>query len=131
MLKALRQADQTSYVFIAHDMSVVRYVADRVGVMYLGHLVEEAPSDELFAKPLHPYTQALLSAVPSTNPRLKKTRIKMEGEIPSPLNPPSGCVFHTRCPYAMPVCRQTFPQLIALEGRHKAACHFVMEVQHG
>ena len=130
LLKALRKEDQTSYVFIAHDMSVVRHIADRVGVMYLGHLVEEALSDALFANPLHPYTQALLSAVPSTNPHLKKTRIRMEGEPPSPLNPPPGCVFHTRCPHALSVCRQTCPQLIPLGGRHKVACHYVMEARH-
>ncbi len=99
-----------SYLFIAHDLSVVRHVCDHVVVMYLGKVMESAPADELFANPKHPYTQALLSAVPKSYPDEKTARITLEGEIPSPLNPPSGCPFRTRCPYAKPVCAKPPPR---------------------
>ena len=111
-----------SYVFIAHDMSVVRYISDRIGVMYLGHLVEEAPTDELFAHPMHPYTEALLSAVPDTNPHATAHRIHLQGEIPSPIDPPKGCVFHTRCPYATEACGQIAPQMRQVAPGHRTAC---------
>ena len=122
LLKQLRDENDLSYVFIAHDMSVVRYISDRIGVMYLGHLVEEAPTDELFAHPMHPYTEALLSAVPDTNPHASTHRIHLQGEIPSPIDPPKGCVFHTRCPYATEACGQIAPQMREVAPGHRAAC---------
>ena len=122
LLKQLRDENDLSYVFIAHDMSVVRYISDRIGVMYLGHLVEEAPTDELFAHPMHPYTEALLSAVPDTNPHATAHRIHLQGEIPSPIDPPKGCVFHTRCPYATEACGQIAPQMRQVAPGHRTAC---------
>ncbi|MGN0779253.1 MAG: ABC transporter ATP-binding protein [Aristaeellaceae bacterium] len=118
----LRDEKGLSYLFISHDMSVVRYISDRVGVMYLGHLVEEAPTDEIFQHPLHPYTQTLLSAVPSTDPNARRDRITLQGDPPSPIDPPSGCVFRTRCPYATPACADTVPALVEVSPGHKTAC---------
>lgn len=122
LLQSLQREGNLSYLFIAHDMSVVKYISDRIGVMYLGHLVEEAPNEELFENTLHPYTQALLSAVPDTNPHVKKQRIILEGDLPSPLNPPSGCVFHTRCPKACEACKTKVPKLQEIKPGHKVAC---------
>lgn len=122
LLQKLQRERDLSYLFIAHDMSVVKYISDRIGVMYLGHLVEEADTDELFENTLHPYTQALLSAVPDTNPHVKKERIILDGDLPSPLNPPSGCVFHTRCPRACEACSQKVPALKEIKPGHKVAC---------
>ena len=110
LLLDLQEKRNLSYLFISHDMSVVRYMADRVGVMYLGHLVEEAETDELFSHPLHPYTRVLLSAVPTPDPRTHRERIVLEGELPSPLSPPPGCPFHTRCPHCTEACRTVFPE---------------------
>lgn len=123
LLKSLQEELQLTYIFIAHDISVVRYISDRVGVMYLGKIVEEAPTDQIFKKQYHPYTKALFSAVPLPNPKVKKERIILRGDLPSPLNPPSGCVFHTRCPYAMDICRQVEPEKTEIETGHFAACH--------
>lgn len=120
----LRDEKGLSYLFISHDMSVIRYISDRVGVMYLGHLVEEAPTDEIFEHPMHPYTQTLLSAVPSIDPRTTKERMILQGDPPSPIDPPSGCVFHTRCPYARPECAKVLPQLTAVSAEHKTACPY-------
>lgn len=120
----LRDEKGLSYLFISHDMSVIRYISDRVGVMYLGHLVEEAPTDEIFEHPMHPYTQTLLSAVPSIDPRTAKERIMLQGDPPSPIDPPSGCVFHTRCPYARPECAKILPKLTAVSAEHKTACPY-------
>lgn len=122
LLQELQREGNLSYLFIAHDMSVVKYISDRIGVMYLGHLVEEAETDELFENTLHPYTQALLSAVPDTNPHVKKDRIILDGDLPSPMNPPSGCVFHTRCPKACEKCASRVPQLKEIRPGHKVAC---------
>ena len=112
-----------TYLFIAHGLHVVKHVSDRVGVMYLGKLVELAAGDELYANPKHPYTQALLSAIPEPDPTAKKERIILSGDVPSPLNLPSGCRFHTRCPRVMPECRRMEPELIADANGHWAACH--------
>ena len=114
-----------TYLFIAHDISVVRHISNRIGVMYLGSMVELAESYELCNHPIHPYTQTLLSAVPLPDPEKNKTRqrILLEGDIPSPINPPSGCRFHTRCPYATDRCRREMPQLKAYGSDHFAACH--------
>lgn len=122
LLQSLQREGKLTYLFIAHDMSVVRYISDRIGVMYLGHLVEEADTDELFSNTKHPYSQALLSAVPVTNPHLKKDRIILNGDLPSPINPPSGCVFRTRCPKACEKCSQSVPQLKEITPGHKVAC---------
>ena len=123
LLLELQRARNLSYLFISHDMSVVRYMADRVGVMYLGHLVEEADTDELFEHPAHPYTQVLLSAVPTPDPRTRRSRIVLEGELPSPLNPPPGCPFHTRCPSATARCREAMPETRERAPGHLVACH--------
>ena len=125
LLLDLQEKRNLSYLFISHDMSVVRYMADRVGVMYLGHLVEEAETDELFTHPLHPYTRVLLSAVPTPDPRTHRERIVLEGELPSPLSPPSGCPFHTRCPHCTEQCRTVFPEMKKAADGHLVACHLV------
>ena len=114
-----------SYLFISHDLSVVRHISHRVGVMYLGSLIELAPKNELYDNPLHPYTKALLSAVPLPDPKLKRNRIILKGDIPSPANPPSGCKFHTRCPYAMEVCSKDIPVYKNVGNEHFVACHLV------
>ena len=125
LLLDLQEKRNLSYLFISHDMSVVRYMADRVGVMYLGHLVEEAETDELFTHPLHTYTQVLLSAVPTPDPRTHRKRIVLEGELPSPLSPPAGCPFHTRCPHCREECRTVFPETRRAADGHLVACHLV------
>ncbi|MBQ8217306.1 MAG: ATP-binding cassette domain-containing protein [Oscillospiraceae bacterium] len=112
-----------SYLFIAHGMAVVKHISHRVGVMYLGKMVELAPTDELFDNYAHPYTQALLSSVPVANPRREKTGVVLEGEIPNPINPPSGCRFHPRCPYADEMCRCQEPVLTEWKPDHMVACH--------
>lgn len=122
LLSKMKEEADITYLFISHNMSVVHYVSDRVGVMYLGHLVELASTEALYQSPLHPYTQALLAAVPEVNPHYKKEKIKLNGEIPSPLNPPSGCVFHNRCPYAMTVCKEAVPTLQEVSSKHFVAC---------
>ena len=108
-------------------MSVVKYISNRIGVMYLGHIVEEAPTDDLFGMTLHPYAQALLSAVPSPNPHVRKERIVLEGDVPSPIHPPAGCVFHTRCPYATPKCQKEVPPKREINRGHFVCCHLYEE----
>lgn len=125
LLLELQQKLALTYLFIAHNLAVVRHVSDRVGVMYLGHLMEVADTKELFDRPLHPYTQALLSAIPIPDPDVKKERIILQGDIPSPINPPSGCPFRTRCMYAKPICAEKTPPLIDIGDGHYVACHFV------
>ena len=124
LLENLREQFHLSYLFIAHDLSVVRHLCHRVAVMYLGRLVELADSDELFSNPLHPYTQALLEAVPIPDPDVERQRAHrvMKGEVPSPINPPSGCVFHPRCPLAIDSCRKEVPELRELKPGHWVAC---------
>lgn len=122
LLQDLREKEGISFLFIAHDMSVVKYVSDRIGVMYLGNMMEEAETEELFLNTLHPYAKALLSAVPNPDPHGKRERISLKGELPSPLNPPSGCVFHTRCPYAVEGCSLRKPELKEVKPGHRVAC---------
>jgi peptide/nickel transport system ATP-binding protein len=117
----LRQALNLTYLFISHDLGVVQFISDRVVVMYLGRIVETAPSAELFARPNHPYTQALLAEVGRVEPR-KRTFVPIKGEIPSPLDPPRGCHFHPRCPHAMPICREQAPALAEVAPGHRSAC---------
>ena len=112
-----------SYLFISHDLSIVKHICHKIGVMYLGSLVELAPKNELYDNPLHPYTKALLSAVPIPDPTIKRERIILKGDIPSPANPPSGCKFHTRCPYAMDKCKKEAPEYKCVGKDHFVACH--------
>ncbi|MBE3595117.1 MAG: dipeptide ABC transporter ATP-binding protein [Candidatus Carbobacillus altaicus] len=123
LMMALRETFNLAYIFIAHDLSVVKHISDRVMVMYLGHVVELADKKELFRHPLHPYTEALLFSVPEPNPHKKKERIVLSGDIPSAANPPQGCVFHTRCPKAMNVCKEVKPVWQEVSPRHWTACH--------
>ncbi|HTT14374.1 MAG TPA: oligopeptide/dipeptide ABC transporter ATP-binding protein [Thermoplasmata archaeon] len=123
ILRRLQQEQGLSYLFISHHLSVIRAVSHRVVVMYLGRVVERAPTDQLFSRPMHPYTQALLSAIPIPDPELKRKRIVLSGDVPSPAAPPSGCHFHTRCPAVMPVCSRVDPPLIEVRPRHFVACH--------
>ncbi|WP_066304117.1 ABC transporter ATP-binding protein [Bacillus sp. FJAT-29814] len=123
LLRSLQAELKLTYLFIAHDISVVRHISDRIGVMYLGQMVEEAPTDSLVANPLHPYTQALLSAVPIAKPNFQRERIILKGEIPSPMNPPSGCIFHTRCPKAMKICKTDLPIIKEVSPDHFVSCH--------
>ena len=124
LLRDLQKKRGLSYLFISHDLSVVEYISDVVGVMYLGVLVEMAPTKELFSNPAHPYTKALLSAVPVANPDFKMNRTILEGDIPSPANPPPGCKFHTRCQYASELCKTDVPELRELRPGHRIACHY-------
>ncbi len=123
LLAEVKKEMNITYVFISHNMSVVRYISDRVGVMYLGHLVELAETEELYNNPLHPYTQALLSTVPEPDPHVKREQIMLKGDIPSPLNPPSGCIFHNRCPYNEPICQDQMPPLVEIKPGHFVACY--------
>ncbi len=123
LLKQLQREFKLTYMFIAHNMSVVEHISDRIVVMYLGKVVEVAERMELYRNPQHPYTQALMSAIPVPNPDLKRERTILTGDVPSPLNPPSGCPFHPRCPVAIDVCSRVVPPLIDLGGEHLAACH--------
>lgn len=125
LFRQLQEERGITYLFISHDLSVVEHLCSRIGVMYLGSLVELAPRDELFRQPLHPYTQALLSAIPIPDPKRKRSRIVLRGDIPSPVNPPSGCKFHTRCPAAKDICRQETPLFREVGNQHYAACHLV------
>ncbi len=126
LLADLQEEFDLAYLFISHDLSVVRHIADEVIVMYLGRPVEQGPRDAVFARPRHPYTQALLSATPKADPTQKRQRIKLSGELPSPLNPPGGCAFNPRCPYANERCRTERPAMLAAEGA-TVACHAVEE----
>ena len=123
LLMDLQDEKKLSYLFIAHDLAVVEHISHRVAVMYLGRIVEYAETRALFRSPLHPYTEALLAAVPVPNPRLRRQKRVLQGDVPSPIHPPSGCHFHTRCPYAMERCRVEAPRLLEVTPGHWAACH--------
>ncbi|MDE6945386.1 MAG: dipeptide ABC transporter ATP-binding protein [Lachnospiraceae bacterium] len=123
LMKDLQAQFRFSYLFVSHDLSVVNYIGDRIAVMYLGEFVELADKRELFRNPLHPYTQALLSAIPVADVTYKRERNYLEGEVPSPVDPPSGCKFRTRCKYAADICRQQKPQFVMVSEEHYAACH--------
>lgn len=123
LLRDLQKEFQLTYIFIAHDLGVVKHISDRVGVMYLGRLVEITEADKLYEKPLHPYTRALLSAVPIPDPDIKSAGELLTGDLPSPSNPPQGCAFHTRCKECMEICKTDRPELRELEPGHFAACH--------
>ncbi len=127
LLNKLKRELNLTYIFIAHDLSVVEHISDRIGVMYLGNFVEVGSKEELYQNPLHPYTQALLSAVPVPDPTAKKERIILEGNIPSALNPPTGCRFHTRCPKCMPCCKTEAPACHHVDGTHAVYCHLYDE----
>lgn len=122
LLKELQDEFDLTFLFIAHDLSVVKHMSDRIGVMYLGNLVEIADKDSLYAEPLHPYTQALISAIPEPDPRKRKERIVLQGDVPSPANPPTGCPFHTRCPVAKEECSKVKPTLKEVKPGHQVAC---------
>ncbi|MCZ7833681.1 ABC transporter ATP-binding protein [Atlantibacter hermannii] len=124
LMRDIQQQSHVAYLFISHDLSVVEYIAHRVMVMYLGRVVESGPTEQIWAAPAHPYTQALLAAAPVADPRHPRGESLLEGELPSPLAPPSGCAFHTRCPYAQPLCQQQRPPLQSLTSERQVACHF-------
>lgn len=129
-LEEMQDRLNLTYLFISHDLGVVRHTCDRVGVMYLGHIVELVESEELYKNPLHPYTKALLTAIPEPDPEVakKRNRIILTGEIPSPVNPPSGCKFRTRCPYAKDICAEKVPEFTEHSKGHHVACHFAGEL---
>lgn len=131
LLKGMQRDLDLTFLFISHDLSVVRHISDRVIVMYLGTIVEIADKDSLFDSPSHPYTKALLSAIPSIDEQHKKDRIILRGDVPSPIDPPTGCRFHTRCPFATDRCKQEVPALRALSESHKVACHYAESLLNG
>ncbi len=128
LLLELQRDMHLALLFIAHDLGIVRHVSDEVAVMYLGSIVEQAPSAEIYARPAHPYTRALISAIPLPDPTRRRQRIVLQGDVPSPINPPSGCRFHTRCPFATDVCRTTAPKWEAVSPGHNVACHHWREL---
>ncbi len=128
LLRDLQQRLGLAYIFVSHDLAVVKHIADRVAVMNLGHIVETADAGALFASPRHPYSRALLSAIPMPRPGAKRSRVVLEGEMPSPIDPPSGCRFHTRCPYVIDRCRIELPQLLPSTAGHLTACHRSQEL---
>jgi len=121
----LKEELNLTYLFITHDLAVAKYISDRIAIMYLGKIVEMGGKEAIFSNPKHPYTEALLSAIPIPDPRVKRKRVKLKGEVPSPINPPPGCIFHTRCPLATDICRREEPELIEIEDGHFVACHLV------
>ncbi len=125
LLKKLQQDMNLTYLFISHDLSVVKFISDKIGVMYLGSMVEFGTKEDIFSNPLHPYTQALFSAIPYPDPDVKMNRIILKGDIPSPANPPKGCRFHTRCPHAKDICKEVTPEYKDYGNGHCAACHLL------
>ena len=132
LLEDLQDDFKLTYIFVAHDLGVIRQVSDRIAVMYLGKIVELGPADEVYSNPIHPYTLSLLSALPIPDPRANAERepLVLEGDLPSPANPPSGCRFHTRCPYATEICSEVEPELVNYGGDHWAACHHPLHREH-
>jgi len=128
LLQSLQSDLGLTLIFVAHDLSVVEHISDRIAVMYVGKIVETAETNELLHNPRHPYTEALLSAIPPADPDIHHDRIQLQGEVPSPANPPSGCIFHPRCRYAQPVCSQNIPELVEAEPSHFVSCHFAREL---
>ncbi|WP_022778007.1 ABC transporter ATP-binding protein [Butyrivibrio sp. AE3009] len=128
LLKDLQKEFGLTYLFISHDLSVVEHISDRVGVMYLGKMVEYGETEQIFAHPKHPYTEALMSAVPVADPTFRQERIPLKGEIPNPANPPSGCYFHTRCRYCRQKCKEVAPEYKEIEPGHFVACHYAKEL---
>jgi peptide/nickel transport system ATP-binding protein len=131
LLLELQQEMKLALLFIAHDLSVVRHVSDQVAVMYLGKIVEQASADDIYLRPRHPYTKALVSAIPEPDPNRRRERIVLEGDVPSPIDPPPGCRFHTRCSYAEPLCREQVPELAEAGDGQRVACHFWREIESG
>ena len=129
LLKDLQREMNLTYIFISHDLSVVEHISDKVGVMYLGKMVEYAETEALFSSPKHPYTEALMSAVPIADPEIEMDRIPLTGEIPNPANPPSGCYFHTRCRYCQEKCKECAPEYREVEPGHYVACHYAEELK--
>ena len=128
LLKDLQEEFQLTYLFISHDLHVVEHISDHIAVMYLGKTVEKTSSTDLYQRPLHPYTQALLAASPVPDPQRKQKRIILKGDVPSPINPPSGCRFHTRCPYTRDLCKSSEPEIREIQPDHGVACHFAGDV---
>jgi peptide/nickel transport system ATP-binding protein len=124
LILELVQKFGVSFLYITHDIALSRYICNRIAVMYLGRIAEKGPTDEVIKSPFHPYTEALIAAVPVPDPTAKRAKIVLKGEVPSAVNPPSGCRFHTRCPYAQEACRQKEPQLVELEKGRFVACYF-------
>jgi oligopeptide/dipeptide ABC transporter ATP-binding protein len=129
LMNDLKEKMGLTFLFISHDLSVVKHISDRVAVMYLGRLVEIADKNEIYNIPFHPYTEALMSAIPIPDPEYKKDRIILKGDVPSPANPPSGCYFHTRCLYASKICEKNQPELVNYGNNHYAACHKVDRIR--
>jgi oligopeptide/dipeptide ABC transporter ATP-binding protein len=127
LLQELQEELNLTYLFISHDLSIIEHLSDRIAIMYLGRVAEIGPSEEIFNSPRHPYTEALLSSTPDVDPTKQKEQIILEGDVPSPANPPSGCYFHTRCPKAFDLCQQLEPQIFDLGDDHQVACHLVSE----
>jgi len=128
LIRELQEKLKLTYLFISHNLSVIQHLSDRIAVMYLGKLVEVGGANEIFERPFHPYTQALLEAIPVPDPDIRKGEVVLEGGVPSPESPPSGCGFHTRCPHVSPVCREKEPKSIDVGGGHLVACHLVARV---
>jgi oligopeptide/dipeptide ABC transporter ATP-binding protein len=128
LLQQLKERLGLTLIFVAHDLSVVEHISDRIAVMYVGKIVEMAETNELLHQPFHPYTEALLSSIPPADPDIHPNRIRLQGEVPSPANPPSGCIFHPRCNYAKPECTQNIPSLVEVQPGHFVSCHFAKEL---
>ena len=131
LMKDLQEKLSLTYLFISHDLSVVRYLCDRIAVMYLGRIVEIAEKDELYDNTYHPYTRCLISSIPIPDPEVKRHAMILEGDVPSPYNPPAGCHFHTRCPYATKECSERYPELREVAPGHSVACHFAEKIREG